>query len=274
MRNKLNTTTKTWTALGMALAASTAAYAGVAAPDYPGNHAKPATALQFVAASAGEGGEGGEGAADEQDMDDVGFLVALGLVEGHMTVGVELAKLGAAELSLTHMKHPQDEIYADLEPVLTARKAVGFAAELTVVADLVKGGADQAEIAPAFAALLAAIDESGSPDSARERAMAIVRLVRTAGEEYAAGRDGAAVNDAREYQDAWGFVQASKRLLAKAPEAENATNETAFTEIAGYLDGLDAAWPDLTGASPVDFDPTLLAGAAARIELIAIGLKD
>lgn len=274
MRNVLKTTPKTWTALGMALATSTAAYAAVVTPERPGAVPSTGPALHFVAGTAGEGGEGGEGGASEEAMDDVGFLVALGLVEGHMTVGVELAKLGAAEHSLTHMKHPQDEIYADLEPAINARNASGFAEELAAVADLVHSGADSAEIATAFAALQGAIDKTGSPETAQDRAMTIVKLVRIASEEYAVGRDGDKVTDPHEYQDAWGFVQASKRLLAKAPQAEKDAHQAAYAEIQTHLDALDPAWPDLTGASPVDFDPTLLAAAAARIELVALGIRD
>lgn len=274
MRNVLKTKTKTWTALGMALATSTAAYAAVVTPERHGIDPVAAPALHFIAGSTGEGGEGGEGGTSEAAMDDVGFLVALGLVEGHMTVGIELARLGAADHSLTHMKHPQDEIYADLEPAISARKASGFADELAAVAHLVHGGADSAEIAAKFATLQEAMDKTGSPETAGDRAMTIVKLVRIASEEYAVGRDGNTVSDAHEYQDAWGFVQASKRLLTKAPQAEKDAHQAAYAEIQAHLDALDPAWPDLTGASPVDFDPTLLAAAAARIELVAIGIKD
>jgi hypothetical protein len=170
------------------------------------------------------------------------------------------------------MKHPRDEIYADLEPMMKERGAAGFADELAALAAAIENGAPGDEVKAKFADVLAAIDGCGAPESAADRANAIVKLVRTASGEYADGVTGGKVVKAHEYQDAYGFVQAAKRLLDKASDDEKSEYSEEYAEIGGQLSSLDKAWPDIAGKTQPDTDSTLLAGAAARIELTALGM--
>jgi hypothetical protein len=42
----------------------------------------------------------------------VAYLTHLGLVRGHLGVGVDLYREGAQDAAQTHMKHPGDELYS------------------------------------------------------------------------------------------------------------------------------------------------------------------
>lgn len=264
-------TMKTWTALGAALATTTAIAAAQAGPA-PKQGLITKSPL-MLAAEAGEG-EGGESEGGEaKSAGNADYLANLGFVTGHLIAGTELYALGDAEQAKTHMKHPQDEIYADLEPEFKERKAPGFAAELEALSKAVEGGEPADAVRQKLDAVIAAVGKNGMPANARERADTIVKLVRTAGEEYAIGvKDGAIVN-AHEYQDAYGFVQAAKRLLDGASEEEKKEYAKPLEEIAGHLAALDEAWPDIAGKKPVETDASVLAGAAARIELAALSIK-
>jgi hypothetical protein len=258
-------TVRKWATLGAAVATATAAHAG--ASQIPLNSdAFPIVRQDTpLILAAGEGEGGGEHSYDEAD-----YLSALGQVEGHLTVGVALYAMGEAEQAKTHMKHPEDELYGDLKPEFEEKGLPGFAAELTALAEAVNSGAAEADVQAKFDAVIAAIDAHAKPSSAHERAEAVTKLVRKAGEEYDEGVKDGAVIEAHEYQDAYGFVEAAKRLAASASDAEKAEYGTQFEEIAGYLNGLDKAWPDISGKSGVETDASLLAGAAARIELVAL----
>ncbi len=261
-------TLKTWTAIGAAMATSTAAVA-----------ASPATRMDMPALAASAqpvilaaGGGEGEGAVLHEDP-DVEYFYDLGIIEGHLTTGLALYTSGDAAMAKMHMKHPKDDIYEELEHAMKERGVKGFADELSAFSAAVEGGAPADEVKAKYDAVLAAIDASGTPESAADRAKAIVKLARKASDEYADGVIDRKVTDAHDFQDAYGYIQAAKRLLKRAPESEKSKYADEFTEIESQLSGLDKAWTDLSGKSPVDVDPTELAGAAARIELTALGMN-
>jgi hypothetical protein len=264
---KMKKTLKAWTALGAAMATTTAAVA--ASPTNRIDTPVLSAPAQPMILAAG-GGEG-EGGAIHEDP-DVEYFSDLGLVEGHLAAGVALYMLGEAEMAKTHMKHPRDEIYADLEPMMKDRGVKGFADELSALASAVEAGAPVEEVRMKFDGVLVAIDACGAPESAADRANAVVKLVRIASDEYADGVVEGKVVEPHEYQDAYGFVQAAKRLVGRAGDDEKSEYSEEFAEITAQLAALDKAWPDLAGKSKIDTDSTLLAGAAARVELTALGM--
>lgn len=266
-------TLKFWTGLGVA-ALSGAMVAEAAALDIAGKAAQQGHGkLLLLADASGEGGEGGEGAA-AKDEGRIGYLTSLGLVEGHMRVGIELYKKGDLEAAKTHMKHPADELYAGLKPHFAELKVKDFDSELEAVAAAVGKGAPAPEVDQFFGKLQAAIAAARGGDvSSHDIAEVAEHLVRTAAEEYAVGVKAGQVTDAHEYQDAWGFVQAAKALLAGLPEDERKEHAGPLGEMEAELEKIQALWPDITGKSPVSADPTLLPAAAARIELAALSIK-
>lgn len=223
------------------------------------------------AAAGGGEGEGGEGAALAEGDAAVALLTALGLVEGHLRAGAALYAAGESNLAVTHMKHPGDEIYADLVPMLEAAGAEGFAPELEALAAAVEGRADPAAVAEAESAVMARIEAARQAAGATpyQQARAIEALMRTAAEEYAIGIVDGAVANLHEYQDAWGFVQVAKDQVAKlagtSPEAAAAMEEA--------LAPTDAIFPGLVPEGAVEGDAAVLLGAAARIELAGLQLR-
>ncbi|HEY7765651.1 MAG TPA: hypothetical protein VIB38_11730, partial [Aestuariivirgaceae bacterium] len=220
------------------------------------------------------GGEGGEKAAASMGGDDVRYLTLLGLVEGHLRAGLELYRQGAADMARTHMKHPGDELYADLEPALSARKAAGFGPSLEALAAAVENGKPIAEAEKAFSAVMEEIDKARATiDDLPDELKSLMALIRTAADEYAVGVKEGKVTDPHEYQDAWGFTQTAKAQLAKRSEADRKRLGQSYEQIAGELNKLDAAWPSLVPPDKVTTDASVIYGAAARIEIAALAVK-
>jgi len=218
--------------------------------------------------AAGEGGEGGEGGLSQDE--DMAFHVAAGEIEGRLTAAVALYAQGEAKAAMAHLVRPADGIYQGLQPLLTEFNAPGFADELTALADAVEAGAPADDVETRLKAAIAAIAASTTPESAHELALTVAMLVRIAGQDFAKGVADGKVTDAHEYQDAWGYVQSAKRMVAAAPDWVREEYGSELETINGYLDGLDAAWPDLTGDSGTQMDASVIAGAAARIEIVSL----
>ena len=265
-----------WTSLTMAGAALGVALAGPAQAAGTGEFGAHGPEKLWLAQSeGGEGGEGGEAGHDE-DMDAaVELLTDLGLIEGHLRAGITLYQAGLADQAITHMKHPQSEIYTELEAHLDQFGAPGFADELTALATAVEGGAPIGDAEAAFAAALTRIEEARSHAHAggAGEAASVLGLVRVAAEEYHIGIVDGAVSNLHEYQDAWGFVQVA-RSVAEQMAGEDDVAERAFGEKA--LAALDEVAPALPGVSPEGKplgDAGMLLAAAAKIELAAYALK-
>lgn len=220
--------------------------------------------------SAGEGGESENGAAaNDPATDDVEYLKRLGLVRGHLVAFIELTRAGAPEAAAPHAKHPESELYAGLVPAFKARHKKGFADALTALSDAAASGGD---VEAAYAAAREAIRASAPDASLKVRLLAIAGMVRTAADEYSigVGEDGAIIK-AHEYQDAHGFVSAASEILAAAkPRAGDEADAAAAAK--EQLDGLSAAFPGWL-VERTDAKASLLYGAAARIEIAALGLS-
>ncbi len=230
--------------------------------------------LAQASTEGGEGGEGGEAGAIEGD-DAVALLSGLGLIEGHLRAGVALYEAGLSDQAKSHMKHPQDELYADLLPLLKEAGAEDFSGELTELAEAVESGADVAKVKEIFAEVQKEIAEGRAHAGGGEaaEAAAIVAMVRQAADEYEEGVKDGKVAELHEYQDAWGFVEVARDLLTHMA-GENDAAEKAFGEKA--LTALGEAAPALPGVSPEGKDlgdASMLYAAAASIELAAYKLK-
>lgn len=230
-----------------------------------------------AATGLGEAGEGGEAGALAAENPKVAILTALGLVEGHLWVGLATYRAGQAEEAKTHMKHPGDELYADLEPLLTAQGLPGFAEELTALAEAVEGGGPLAEAEAAYQALRVTISETREAvagDDPADRFAAMTAVLRTAGEEYAVGVRHGAIANLHEYQDAQGFVQAVRAEAEALTQSRNAAVAGAATDVLTALVETDSAFLGLSpeGGLPAD-GAAILHGAAARVELAGLSVQ-
>lgn len=227
--------------------------------------AGPAPAATLPGPSAGGEGEGeGASGADPVD-DDVEYLHQLGQTRGHLAAFTALHRLGEHEMSMTHAKHPESELYTGLKPAFEARGKAGFAEELDALTDAVANGGD---VDAAYEDLVKVIAGNEPDVDTATRLMAIATLARSAGKEFAIGvaDDGRVVN-AHEYQDAYGFLTAAKEMLANQ-EPHNEQEEQALATAAQQLDIAVGEFDTLT-ASRVDGKASVIQGAAARIEIEA-----
>lgn len=267
----METRNKLWLGLGVIVAAGAAVYVGT---DQPAgmDHSTMASA---GATETGEGGEGGEGAiAVNAATDDAAYLTQLGLIRGHLHVGVELYREGDVEASATHMKHPESELYADLLPALEARSAEGFATELSALAAAVEDGSPVDEVNAAYDQLLAGIERAEgavSDPAADVVGRMIFSLVSVAAAEYdIAVGDGGVLENAHEYQDALGFVKVARDKVEGL--AQRGANEQSVAAIREQLDLIAPAWPSLNPPDQLGTEPSLIYGAAGRIEIATLSL--
>jgi hypothetical protein len=241
----------------------------------------PATADTLLVASSpdriwlaqAEGGEGGEAGAVAAAPADAGYVASLGFVQGHLRVGLALYQEGQADMAISHMKHPQDEIYADLAPQLAAHGAAGFADELTALATAVEAGAPVAEAEAAFAAITAEIKEARETVAPRQQLDAMAIMVRTAADEFALGVVDGKVAELHEYQDAWGFVQTAREWSVDLMLSTDPAVSAAAGKVLEALSQAEAAFDTLAPEGAVTGTPDILYGAAAQIEFAALAVN-
>lgn len=207
---------------------------------------------------------------------DADYLLRLGLMRGHLLVGHALFSLGEPQAARTHAKHPSDELYAGVVPEFARRGTDGFGTELEAHAAAVDGG-DEAAVAATYAVLKDAIARSeavvaASPSLA---ARVIVLLLEEAAREYAVGIVDGQLENAHEYQDAFGFTQVALEL-ARARHAALPTGDPdrdVFADIAQRIVALDHLWPMLMPPPRLDRDGANIAKAASEIARLGLRLR-
>jgi hypothetical protein len=102
---------------------------------------------------------------------------------------------------------------------------------------------------------------------------AVVILLRKAADDYGSAVTGGSVQMPKEYQNAWGFAQAAKNLMADLSAKEREEHPGPLAEIDAALANLEPLWPDLAGVKPLSADQHLLAAAAAKVELASLAIK-
>ena len=222
-------------------------------------------------------GEGAATAGAELATDDVGYLTRLGLIRGHLAVGYALYQQELPLLSETHMKHPREEIYASVVPAFEARGCDGFANDLTALTEAVTARAAQEQVAAIYEGLTANIARCEQPASTSDPAVlakVIENLLRTAGVEYQIGVIDGAIDNLHEYQDAWGFTQVADAWARSAAFVDSASAAAVAAQLQDIIAGLEGLWPSLNPEAGVDEDAARLFGAAARVQIAALPLRN
>jgi hypothetical protein len=262
---------KFWTGLGVAVVSGAVA---VQAMPLKATSQQSHSMLLQLAATAGEAGES---ASTVKPVDgQAEYLAEMACVEGRMRAAIALYKQGLADAAKIHMIYPSDELYMKLQPKLQARKAVGFAEQLQDVNWGLEHEATALEVNALFAKLKTAIVAArgdGEAVSAHLMTSAAVMLLRKAADEYGLAVIGGSVQLPKEYQDAWGLVQAAKNLMEDLSAKEREEHPGPLTEIDTALANLEQLWPDLAGVKPLSADPHVLAAAAAKVELASLAIK-
>ncbi|MCX4189845.1 hypothetical protein [Methylophaga sp. OBS3] len=265
---------KKWISLGVALASGVSVSVTALAADSVDHSQHGAT--MTMAASAGGEGEGGGVTEIDLKTNDVAYLTRLGLIRGHLLVGYQLYSQGQADMAITHMKHPRDELYAGLVPSIEYRGGKRFDDALSKLADSVINKAPQAEVDAAYQDLENGIKaaESVVDFDLQNSLQAIKELIRTAADEYAIGIEDGELKNVHEFQDAYGFTEIAKRRLQEVPEATRDQSADTLSKVNDYLTSVSDMWPTLAPKDNVEGDtnPSRLYGVAARIELTALSI--
>lgn len=215
-------------------------------------------------------------AVPAQVLADADYLLKLGLMRGHLLVGRALLSLGERGAALTHAKHPGDELYAGMRGEFAERGAAGFAAELAAYADAVDRG-DDAAVPALYQALEDAIagSESVVAPSPSLTARVVALLLEEAAVEYAVGIVDGGVENAHEYQDAFGFTQVALRMARAqlAALGRGDPDREVFAEVIARIAALGDMWPALMPPPRLDRDAAVIAAAAQDIGEMALRLR-
>jgi hypothetical protein len=272
--------TKLWTSMNLVTLVGAVAISGCDSSPKQ-DHASNTHSASKSATMAGHNpfNEGeGEGAEEPNaGMSDIEYLTQLGLMRGHLFVGYSLYKQGHIEHAKTHMKHPKSELYANLEPALKVRNAHGFADELEQLSVDVGGEKKIATVTAAYERLEAAIAKNESLVLTESKSVAgklklASALLRVAGEEYAiAVVDGKMMNT-HEYQDALGFTHIAE-VIVNGAKANGVEELAAVAKASGLISDLKHLWPGLIPPDTLNKKSSELYGAAAKVELLALGVE-
>ena len=88
------------------------------------------------------------------------YLTHIGLVKGHLFVGVELYKENYLENAKRHMKHPKSELYEFIIPTFEAKGAPGFSDQLERLALSVENNEALSIVSKNYKILLEAISQN------------------------------------------------------------------------------------------------------------------
>lgn len=226
-----------------------------------------------LAGAQGEGGTSESEVALVAGADKSVYLSQLMILRGHLKAGTMLYAAGEGSLAAAHMKHPHDEIFMTLQPMLTAYGATGLDSAVEALAASVADGMPVEKSEEAFAGVRNAVSDASASatPTLTESLLAASLTLRQAGLEFDEGVKNGVVVNLKEYQDAYGFIATVVEILATVEgdtEAEKAAVAAAREQAAIAF----SAAPSVMPAAGVSAGSSPIYGAAARIELAALAL--
>ena len=196
----------------------------------------------------------------------------MGLVRGHLYVGIELYKKEYFENAKRHMKHPKSELYSAMIPTFEAKKINGFASELEALALAVEGDNDLSIVSSKYEELLKVISQNEKivdkeSNTFSKKVYLVKTLLEIAAEEYAIGIIDGNVMNKFEYQDALGFTVVAKNVLKKA-NTLNSLEKEKQNKIIEIIDSLMPLWPSLVPIGKINGDAKVILEAVSQINSI------
>ena len=222
-------------------------------------------------AAGGEGEGEGEGAAGLAP--DTAFLSGLGFMEGHIRAGLALYEAGDLEAARTHMGHPIEEKYDAVADRLAELGLDGMKSDLEALAAAAEEGADFEKVSSLFDTVHAGIEQARAEYTPAQQVNGLIALTRVAGDEYKVAVAGGDISNLHEYQDSWGFLRTIEHEARQMSESDDAAVAKVGEEILTQVEATNAAFGDLQGKGAFEMEPSLLYGAAARMELAASELS-
>lgn len=261
-------------ALGTSLATAALGSGAMAATVVPRpdsvQHAQVHLVQQDAAESNIPAGGEGEGAVPEDPK--ILLLRNIGRYEGHLYAAMALAEAGDITAVKIHIAHTSGgEFDAVIDEV--SDQVAEFPEQLAALIRSLGDGNSADALRQAFADIQNTFNAVRAQMSPHDQAIALAALMRHAGESYGIATAGDMVSDVSEYQASWGYI---KVVAAQAQAMSRSVDNrvaTAGEKILGYLDATAPAFGDLQGEGITDMRASLIYGAAARIELAALGLQ-
>lgn len=223
--------------------------------------------------AAGEGGEGGEGAATEGLDPRVAMLTSIGFFDASLRIVADLYALGEIGEAQDQLAGSHHAHYDDIAGGLASFGADGFEEEAMAFAEAIDSGADALVVADRFAVVHQALLAAYAGADASETVHAAEALVRAAYGDYEAGVYEGDVISPHEYRDAWGFAKVAEERLQALAGAEDAEVAQAGARGVAAMADVWALFPSLNATTVDAVDASVLAGAAARIEIAGLRLE-
>jgi len=197
----------------------------------------------------------------QNSEENVEYMTALGLMQGHLLVGKELLEEGKADQAEPHFGHPVEELYAEVETQLQSLNVPEFKTTLNQLHEQVKYAPDDPKVGSSYESAVEAINQAIAAIPAEKLQSpqfilaTINGMLATAGEEYQAGILDGKVVEIIEYQDSRGFVIYGENLYQNIAQQMSGEYPEAHANITESLTGLKQAWPSVNPPDPVVKNP-------------------
>jgi hypothetical protein len=187
----------------------------------------------------------------DQPNTELSYLVALGLMKGHLSVAHELIEQGTPDQAEPHLGHPIEEIYVKIEEPLQTHKIPEFKSTLIKLHELAKYAPANPGIKTGYDASMTSINTAISSISPAERQSpqfvlnAVGEILQTAADEYNAAVANDKIVARLEYQDARGFIVYVEELYNTIAPVVSQKSAATNTLITANLDQLKKAFPSV-----------------------------
>lgn len=207
-----------------------------------------------------------------QDEQDIQFMTALGLMQGHLLVAKELLDQGTPDQAEPHLGHPVNELYSEVETQLAKRNTPDFKEDLIQLYDIARYSPADIKVAETYKLSLQKINQAiktlptekrQSPDFMLK---VINEMLEVADIEYRAGIANGEIVEAIEYQDSRGFVITAQTFYQTIADQVSQTDPGAHSVISTSLTELQKAWPSVNGPSPIVMTPDKVSEYVSMIQ--------
>lgn len=217
--------------------------------------------LQTAPAPSASSPQSSEISTLSPEEQDVEFMTALKLMQGHLVIGKELLEQGTPDQAEPHLGHPIDELYGLVEGQIEQRNAPDCEEALIELYSTAQFAPYSKKVATQYELSMQKTDEAIAtlPEDKRQSPkfvfMAINGLLKTADDEYRAGIAGDKVVEAIEYQDARGFALVAQQLYETISTSIAQSNPDVDTVVSESLIKLQTAWPSVNPPQEIVMTP-------------------
>jgi hypothetical protein len=184
----------------------------------------------------------------DQPKTELSYLVALGLMKGHLSVAHELIEQGTPDQAEPHLGHPIEEIYGQIEEPLQTHKIPEFKTTLIKLHELAKYAPANPGIKAGYDASIASINTAinSIPLAERQSPQFVIKamgeILQTMADEYNAAVANDKIVARIEYQDSRGFMTYVEELYGTISPAVSQQSAAAHKVITANLDQLKKAF--------------------------------